>query len=124
MSWVLTGTTITVSLPADLVWIDKSWQEVVAQVDRSLAGTLITQTSRKVGGRPITLVGDEEIWVSKELLDSLFELLNINEQMTLTTPTGDTFEVVFRYDEQAIEFEELAHNVETYNNLKIKLREV
>ena len=126
MPHTLAGSTITVSLPGDLAWEDElNWQDVVAQVERSLAGTIVEQTSRMVGGRPITLVGDGEIWLDKTTLEQLINLASQDEEMTLTLEDGRTFTVRFRYDEHPpIEAQPIAHNLEIYVNVRIKLREV
>ena len=126
MAHTLTGSTVTVSLPGDLMWEDEwKWQPVVGQVERSLAGTVVEQTATMSGGRPITLVGDEEIWLDKVTVEQLINLVSQNETMTLTLEDGRSFSVRFRYEEAPpVELEPVAHNLEIYSNVRIKLREV
>lgn len=93
------------SLPDDLIWTDEhDWQSIRQSLTRSLGGRLFIQSGSVINGRPITLTGDQDAaWISRATLDSLYALADQNLTMTLTLNSAESYQVLFRYQEQAIQ---------------------
>lgn len=104
-----------ITLPGDLKWTDEfTWSRFRQSRRRSLTGADIRQESLVSGGRPITLVtttdGDRVYGpVERSLVNQLRALEEtIPDGMTLETPDGRTFTVVFRAEgDTAVEAEQL-----------------
>ena len=81
----------SVVLPNDTIWLDQfDWNEINRNVQRTISGGLVFQTTVKDAGRPVTL---DCGWVSRSTLATL-EALRDN-------PTATTFTVVLA-DETAM----------------------
>ena len=95
----------SISLPDDLIWTDEyDWQGVEQSQSRSLGGRLFVQSRTVTKGRPLTLTGYvDAAWVYRSILDALSALAGENITMTLTLNDGSTYQVLFRYQDQAIE---------------------
>jgi len=104
----------SITLPDDLIWTDEhNWQSIEQSQSRSLGGRLFVQSRQLIKGRPITLTGYEDAaWIDRATLDALYVLAEQNITMTLTLNDASTYQVLFRYEEQAIE----AAAVIDYNN--------
>ena len=106
LSFTYNNNTTTITLP-DLFWEDEfDWFPVGQTQEYSLTGDLIIEESVKQNGRPISLVGSENLgWIEKTTLDSLIASSQIpNLKMTLSLSSGQSF--VTRWDlsrEKAIE---------------------
>ena len=88
-------------LPVDLVWEDEAqWSPVMQDVQYSATGALLMQESEKQSGRPITLVGMQDMcWISRTTLESLIIKKNTKGlRMSLTINSVERT-VMFRHSE-------------------------
>ena len=88
-----------------LVWSDEfSWSPVQQSKQYSIGGTLVIQEAKKLSGRPITLVGGENVWESRSVVEALHaaSLLTFQE-FTLTMPDSSTKTVMFDKQNNPIE---------------------
>lgn len=85
------------TLPDSLEWVDEyEWSNVKRDSQPTIGGGLVISENTVVAGRPITLVGGEQVWVNKSVVDSLITWLNtLGKTYTLTLPDGRDFNVVF-----------------------------
>lgn len=121
-----------VDLPEDLVWTDEfgPWSKVEQMTNYSNGGLLYNRLKVKQAGRPITLEGDEKTaWATATELRAIQAKADAMDQMTLVTPDGRSFTVVFRYKDGPVEAKPVVDFTEvdgddTYNNLKIRFFEV
>jgi hypothetical protein len=69
---------IDIQLPQDLEWVDEfSWSPIQQTVETTLTGALVVQESKQLRGRPITLVGkDDMAWIDRVLCDQLSIMKN------------------------------------------------
>lgn len=125
MAIILSTHDKTVELPNDLEWIDEyMWTPVSHQISTSLSGSLVIQQSRLQKGRKITLQGGSDFaWLNKEQLQDLKTLLDRGEIMTLTLHS-QTFQVMFRYNDNPLSYSSVAPNLSKYCNVRIALMEV
>lgn len=89
----------------ELVWQDEfSWSPVQQSQQYAIGGTLVVQEAKKLSGRPITLVGGENVWETREIVKALHaaSLLTF-QQFTLTLPNGSTKTVMFSKQNTPIE---------------------
>lgn len=95
MTTLSDGTT-TVTLPNSMEWIDEhSWSPVAQQIQPTFGGGLVVSENAVIAGRPITLAGGPNVWVTKTTLDALKTLVNVaGVALTLTLPDARTFQVV------------------------------
>ncbi len=93
----LTNGTLSVSLPADLLWEDEfSHSPQKTSRTTTLDGGQWLEKSLQVVGRPITLAGSEERgWVPKSAVDTLYSMLCSTLGLTLTLADGRVFAVVW-----------------------------
>ena len=88
-----------VVLPTDLEWTDEHlWSPVARSSDEYfLTGALLVEVSLKLAGRPITLSGGTDRWISTTTLAAL-QALNADPlwQGTLTLADSRSFTVMFR----------------------------
>lgn len=87
----------TITLPADLRWIDEHDWHAIAQAapQRTLSGSLIIQQAQKRGGRAITLSADY-VWVSRETVQKLRDWTDTPElTLRYTHYDGREFDVLF-----------------------------
>lgn len=100
-------TLATVTLPADMIWVDEfNWSPVQRATEYSIAGALIIDVAEKLSGRPITLRGaDDAGWMHRTALQSLYALASDPDvaSRTLTLADGRVYTVAF--DDDPIEAE-------------------
>ena len=92
-------------LPVDLVWEDEAqWSPVMQDVQYSATGALLMQESEKQSGRPITLVGMQDMsWISRTTLESLIIKKNTKGlRMSLTINSVERT-VMFRHSEGGLD---------------------
>lgn len=119
----------TVALSDNLYWDDEfAWSPVAQQSTRALDGTLIVEERARDKGRPITLRG---AWLDRATIEQLKTLeQEVGQTHTLTLPTGDTHQVVFRRERErtAIQAEPLYAladpDADTLYQVTIRLTEV
>jgi hypothetical protein len=95
MAITLSGVVTGITLPQGLVWSDElTWTPVAMETTYSLTGALIFERTEKQSGRPITLIGGRNFtWITRSTLISLRELLEQDEDLTLTLHDARTFTV-------------------------------
>lgn len=103
-----------VTLSHDFEWVDEaSWSKVVQDVAYATSGNVFVQQGVRLSGRYITLQGkDDMAWIERHDLDLLMTLIDARKEMTLTMtydylppyPGSRTFNVIFRYHEQPIDY--------------------
>lgn len=104
MSITLNDGATTLTLHPDLYWADElSWNPVEQNVERSLTGALIVQSTGipNHAGRPITLVGVDEnsAWLTRLEVQQLRNWTAVaGKQLTLTI-YGSAYTVIFRHHE-------------------------
>jgi len=99
-----------VTLPGDLEWEDEGkWVPAAAVATVTITGAQVLQVSELQAGRPITLVakGDKHVWLSYGEVEALrvMAATNLDTPMTLTLLDGRTFQVVFRHQDGALEYD-------------------
>ena len=103
----------SVDLPADLFWSDEfSWSPVEQSTERSVTGSLIVQTSERIGGRPITLQpeDDKSAWITRAELEQLQAWAAVPGLELELTLRGQVRTVLFRHhDGGALEAKPLIH---------------
>lgn len=101
----LTVGATTVTLPADMLWADEfTWRYITQTVEPTLTGGMIIETAERLNGREFTLQSGEDFaWITHAQLTQLNTWANnAGQQMTLVI-RGQTYTVVFRHQDQAIE---------------------
>lgn len=91
----------TIVLPPDLWWVDETEYTPVEQISAyTLGGALLVEVGVRLAGRPITLVGSEQVaWVPRSTVLALQTLAaDPAKEMTLILH-GQTFTVMFRHDD-------------------------
>ncbi len=106
MTWKLIrkDTQASVSLPDDMQWADEFNWSAIAQTNPvySLTGAVLVQQGTKQAGRPITLSGDW-VWHPLYIVRTLRDWSDVPElEMTLNTPDGRQFNVIFRTHDTAL----------------------
>jgi hypothetical protein len=102
MTITLSNGTTTVTLPADLEWVDEyDWLPVEQSADYSVTGALIIDVGARQSGRPITLSGnDSTAWLTRSQVDALRVWAAIAGQaLTLTLADARVFAVAFRHQD-------------------------
>lgn len=102
MAITLTKAGTTLTLPADLMWVDRnSWSPVEQSVATSITGASIIDVGARVSGRGITLSGDEgHAWMPHSLLAQLTAwAANPAAEMTLSID-GTPYAVVWRHQDK------------------------
>lgn len=91
----------SVSLPGDLVWTDEfTWPTVVRASEYALNGALIVDSARRLAGRPITLAGAVDCWVTRATVAALRNLAcELPGQWVLALADGRSFNVTFSPDD-------------------------
>lgn len=99
-----------VALPDGIQWVDQFRPHAVAQATaRTIGGNLVVHAGGLTGGRPITLVAEENTaWIDQATLDGLFALANQPGEMFEFIHGFETIVVMFaHHDGPAIEVEPL-----------------
>lgn len=92
----------SVSLPADMTWIDEfNWPTVVRAKEYALTGALIVDSGQRLAGRPITLQGDlSGGWIMRSTVDALRVLASeLPGEFVLSLADGSSFNVIFDADD-------------------------
>lgn len=118
----------TLTLPPYLCWADEfSWSPVAQAEEYSTTGALLLDMSVKQAGRPITLVGTDNLgWITRAQLLQLQALADTPQAMGLDYH-GREFTVRFRYDGVGpVAAEEIIPRIppkdtDPYRNLQINL---
>ena len=125
------STHTVVTLPDDLLWADEhAWTPAVAAVSYLLTGALLVESAARQTGRPITLVGrDDMAWVTRDLVNTLYAWATVpNRRFELTFTDGRRTTVAFRHAETAIDAEPVlgfpARNDNAYYRLTLRLMEI
>lgn len=95
-----------ITLPDSLQWVDEfDWSPVSQSTGYGVTGALFIQEGVKQKGRPITLVGTDEIGiVTRSVVAALNTKRNTASwEGTITLPDARTFTVMFRNGENALE---------------------
>lgn len=129
---ILTNGDISVTLPDDLEWIDEFEYEAVSQdVQPLIGGGQIVQESVLLSGRPLTLVGGDEVWAAKSEILKVQALRMIADvSMTLTLPDSREFNVMFRrtdppaFNARPVHRQTVTTDDTMFSNLTLKLMEV
>jgi len=96
----------TVTLPADLQWLDDaSWHPVEQSVQRTVTGALVVSTAARLAGRPITLApaDDQSAWITRATLDQLIGWAATPGQQMALTLRSVVRTVVWRHQDGAID---------------------
>ena len=100
----LSDSTTTITLPNALEWVNEfDWSSIEQATDRTNGGALVVHERTLTKGRPIELVGGEQVWVNRSVIESLYAFLNTaDKQMTLTMPDNSTHTVIFDRSQQPL----------------------
>lgn len=91
------GVNPIITLPASMEWIDEyDWSNISQDVRRLIGGGIVISESQLIAGRPITLVGGDNVWVDKSVIDEIQSSANIiDNNYSLILSDLRTFNVVF-----------------------------
>lgn len=92
-----------------LVWLDEfAWNPIAQSKDITIGGTLVIQEAKQLKGRPITLVGGNEVWETRATVKALHDAsLLLDQVFTLTLFGGATKIVMFDKSQQPVDTEAL-----------------
>ncbi len=104
---ILNDTVTPIVFTDELIWVDEfAWNPVQQSKKRAVGGALIIQEKKYTDGRPITLVGGDNVWESRSVVEALYNASIIeNKQFTLTLHNGSQKTVMFEKEEQAVDVE-------------------
>lgn len=87
----------TLELPSDMEWRDEfGWTPVEHSTDYSETGALVVQEGERQDGRPITLFGGRGVWVPRSLVEALYQMASVPNQVMTLNLWGREFNVMFR----------------------------
>lgn len=97
MTITLTKDGTSLELPEDLLWTDEfSWSAVSQSTQRGIDGHLIVDAMERMGGRPITLMGDgDSAWITRADLLTLKAWAAIAGQEFDLDVRGQAWTVIF-----------------------------
>jgi hypothetical protein len=97
MAITLTKDSTTLELPEDLLWVNEfGFSQVSQATERSLTGAMLIDVAARVGGRRITLAGQEDsAWILRSGLESLQAWAALPGQQFTLTHNGVARTVVF-----------------------------
>lgn len=97
MAITLTYGALVLDLPADLLWVDEfRWSPVSQSAGRSITGEMLIDVSPRIGGRSITLQGEEDsAWILRSGLATLQSWAALPEQEFTLTHNGTSRTVIF-----------------------------
>lgn len=117
MSITLSVGSTTAVLNPDLFWSDENdWHPVEQNVERTITGALVIQSSARVAGRPITLQPEDDRSgaTTLETLEQLRNWAAVPGQVMTLTLRGQSRSVIFRHhDGAAIEARPWIHYSDT-----------
>lgn len=95
----LTYTTTTVTLPADMQWLDEfEWRPVVQSTEPTIAGGMIVQSATRTKGREITLKSGENFAVlTRAQLDTLNSWADVPGRIMTLNIRGAARAVIFAH---------------------------
>jgi hypothetical protein len=95
---ILSDGTTSINLPDDLEWTDETAYSVVEQsTEHTLTGALVVDVGARLAGRPITLTGGDDVWVTRAVVDALRAWADTPGQTLTLTMTGyAAMSVMFR----------------------------
>jgi len=119
----------TITLPDAMQWVDEyDYDNVKQDVQYMIGGGIAVSENLVTAGRPITLESGDNVWVSKDILDSLVTMRSVADlSITLTLPDDRTFTVNFDRSENISASPILRKNVQLgtdYYTLRLKLMEI
>jgi hypothetical protein len=93
-----------ITLDHDLDWVDEFDPEEVSagSADRALTGHMVTQSFPIIGGRPLTLEGDDSHgWLKRTTVQALHSLAYGSPDVVHTVVlNGTTYSAMFRNEDQ------------------------
>ena len=91
------GDAVNIDFNNSLEWVDENeWSTVRQNIAPLIGGTIVVSENVVTAGRPITLVGGPNVWVTKAKYDELRTQMNvINKSYTLTLADGSEHNVMF-----------------------------
>lgn len=97
MTITLTKDGTSLELPEDLLWTDEFlWAAVAQSTQRGIDGHLIVDAMERMGGRPITLMGDgDSAWITRADMLTLKAWAAIAGQQFELDVRGDVWTVIF-----------------------------
>ena len=100
------ATTITdgldvITLPDAMDWVDEfEFSPVTQDIKRTIGGSFIVQEGELIEGRPITLQGGENVWITREVVKQIQTLASVpSKAVVLSLSDNREFEVIFRRDD-------------------------
>jgi len=126
MAIQLSNSQRSIELPSDLEWVDEfEWTAVRDDVKYTLTGALVIETSTAQAGRPITLKGGSNYaWLTRDQMNTLRQMMDDGENMTLTLEDDRTFTVRFVYDNNPVSGTPIFPKHDYFSDVTIKLIEV
>lgn len=113
MPITLADLSTTLTLNEDLYWTDEnSWHPVQQSAERTITGALVVSASEMVGGRPITLEGEDDAsgWMTHATIEQLRNWAAVPGKTLTLTMRGVARTVMFRHqDGQAVEASPVVH---------------
>lgn len=108
----LTYETTTVTLPADLLWVDEySYRPVEQTVTPTLTGGVVVEAAVRTAGMPITLQPEDasSAWMTRATLDAITAIVvEPGAEMALNI-RGTAYSVVFRHQDGAMDVTPVVH---------------
>jgi len=129
MSLTLDDGVTTITLPDAMEWVDEYEHDVVKQdVQKLVGGGIVISENLVTAGRPITLEGGKNVWITKSVIDSIVAMRSaVDVVITLVLPDLRSFSVMFdkssKLDAKPVWRKNIQSNDDVYT-LKIKFIEV
>lgn len=127
----LTNGVVTIDLPDDLEWVDEFEHSPIEQdLQYTIGGNAVVQESAKVKGRPFTLVGGDQVWMTKSTVKQVYDMMvMLDQDVFLTMPDASVYKVIFRHAETPfsafpVHRQTVTTDATMYNNITLKLMEI
>lgn len=121
----------SITLPPDLYWQDEfGWTPVASSLEYSLAGSGLIQLGKKLTGRAVTLLGEDDCcWTTRETVLALKELADQPGLQMEFNYHGRALTVMFApgeppFDAEALWQEWPSENTDTWVITAIRLIEI